>query len=613
MTIHEHDSLRSDDADRTSVQALVDRLNAGEPYAVAFGGQGNSAWLSNLEELVTMAGIESELATVVGEAELLLEPVADELVVVRPIGFEPLRWVRQIAAEEPAPSTRHLTSAAVSLPCVLLSQIAAIRALYRQGLDLTGAPPVAVAGHSQGVLAVEALKAAGARDVELLALAQLIGAAGTLVARRRGIVALGERPPMVSVTNADPERIGALLAEFATDVRTVEPPVCSIRNGRRSVVITGTPEQLSRFELYCEQIAETEAAERKNKLRGGAAFSPNFDPVAVEVGFHTPRLADGVDLVARWAGVVGLDVELARAMTDAILVQPVDWVEAVTGLSDAGARWILDLGPGDILTRVTAPVIRGLGVGIVAAATRGGQRNLFTVGAAPEVGKPWSSYAPSVISLPDGSVKLSTKFTRITGRSPILLAGMTPTTVDAKIVAAATNAGHWAELAGGGQVTEPIFERRMTEVSALLEPGRAIQFNALFLDPYLWKLQVGGKRLVQKARAAGAPIDGLVISAGIPELEEAVELIDELHGVGIAHVCFKPGTVEQIRAVIRIAAEAPAKSVIAHIEGGRAGGHHSWEDLDDLLLTTYSELRSQPNITVCVAAGLARQSAPPTT
>ena len=326
--------------------------------------------------------------------------------------------------------------------------------------------------------------------------------------------------------------------------------------------------------------------------------------MAVEVGFHTPRLADGVDIVGRWAETVGLDVPLARAMAEAILVQPVDWVEAVTGLSDAGARWILDLGPGDILTRVTAPVIRGLGVGIVPAATRGGQRNLFTVGAAPEVGKPWSSYAPSVISLPDGSVKLSTKFTRLTGRSPMLLAGMTPTTVDAKIVAAATNAGHWAELAGGGQVTEAIFERRIAELSTLLEPGRAVQFNALFLDPYLWKLQVGGKRLVQKARAAGAPIDGLVISAGIPELEESVELIDELHGVGIAHVCFKPGTVEQIRAVIRIAAEAPAKSVIAHIEGGRAGGHHSWEDLDDLLLTTYSELRSQPNLTVCVGGGV---------
>lgn len=409
---------------------------------------------------------------------------------------------------------------------------------------------------------------------------------------------------MVSVTNADPERIFELLEEFAQDVRTVLPPVLSIRNGRRSVVITGTPEQLSRFELYCDQIAEAEAADRKNKVRGGAVFKPMFDPVQVEVGFHTPRLADGIDIVARWAAAVGLDVELARTLTDAILVGQVDWVEEVTALSEAGARWILDLGPGDILTRLTAPVIRGLGIGIVPAATRGGQRNLFTVGAVPDVAKPWSSYAPSVIRLPNGSVKLSTKFTRLTGRSPILLAGMTPTTVDAKIVAAAANAGHWAELAGGGQVTEPIFDKRVAELVELLEPGRTIQFNSLFLDPYLWKLQLGGKRLVQKARQSGAPIDGVVVSAGIPDLEEAVELIDELNTVGIAHVVFKPGTVEQIRSVIRIAAEVPTKPVIVHIEGGRAGGHHSWEDLDDLLLTTYSELRGRANITVCVGGGI---------
>ncbi|EUA49821.1 putative fatty acid synthase Fas [Mycobacterium xenopi 3993] len=142
----------------------------------------------------------------------------------------------------------------------------------------------------------------------------------------------------------------------------------------------------------------------------------------------------------------------------------------------------------------------------------------------------------------------------------------------------------------------------------LLEPGRTFEFNALFLDPYLWKLQVGGKRLVQKARQSGAPIDGVVVSAGIPELEEAVELIDELGGIGISHVVFKPGTVEQIRAVIRIATEVPTTPVIMHIEGGRAGGHHSWEDLDDLLLATYSELRSRPNITVCVGGGIGTRS-----
>ncbi len=605
MTIHEHDRVSADrggDSPHTT-HALVDRLMAGEPYAVAFGGQG-SAWLETLEELVSATGIETELATLVGEAELLLDPVTDELIVVRPIGFEPLQWVRALAAEDPVPSDKHLTSAAVSVPGVLLTQIAATRALARQGMDLVATPPVAMAGHSQGVLAVEALKAGGARDVELFALAQLIGAAGTLVARRRGISVLGDRPPMVSVTNADPERIGRLLDEFAQDVRTVLPPVLSIRNGRRAVVITGTPEQLSRFELYCRQISEKEEADRKNKVRGGDVFSPVFEPVQVEVGFHTPRLSDGIDIVAGWAEKAGLDVALARELADAILIRKVDWVDEITRVHAAGARWILDLGPGDILTRLTAPVIRGLGIGIVPAATRGGQRNLFTVGATPEVARAWSSYAPTVVRLPDGRVKLSTKFTRLTGRSPILLAGMTPTTVDAKIVAAAANAGHWAELAGGGQVTEEIFGNRIEQMAGLLEPGRTYQFNALFLDPYLWKLQVGGKRLVQKARQSGAAIDGVVISAGIPDLDEAVELIDELGDIGISHVVFKPGTIEQIRSVIRIATEVPTKPVIMHVEGGRAGGHHSWEDLDDLLLATYSELRSRANITVCVGGGI---------
>ncbi|MDT5067062.1 MAG: fatty acid synthase, bacteria type, partial [Mycobacterium sp.] len=610
MTINEQNRVstsRQDAGDTSSTltgaHALVDLLNAGEPYAVAFGGQGGN-WLENLEELISSAGIESELSEVVGEAQLLLEPVARELVVVRPIGFQPMQWVRALAADEPLPSSKQLTTAAISGPGILLAQMAAIRAVKRQGLDLDGTPPVAMAGHSQGTMACESLKANGTRDAELLALLQLIGAAGSLVSRRRGMVGRGDKSPMVSVTNADPDRIAELLEDFSTDVRTVLPPVLSIRNGRRSVVITGTPEQLSRFELYCSKITEKEEAERKNKLRGGAVFSPVFHSVQVEVGFHTPRLADGVDLVDRWAAKCGIDAELAHDMTESIFVRPIDWVAEVERLHQAGARWIIDLGPSDTITRVTAPVIRGLGVGIVAAATRAGQRNLFTVGAAPEVAPAWSSYAPSIVTLPDGSTKLSTKFTRLTGRSPILLAGMTPTTVDAKIVAAAANAGHWAELAGGGQVTEPIFDARIEELTQLLEPGRAIQFNTLFLDPYLWKLQVGGKRLVQKARQSGAPIDGVVVSAGIPELEEAVDLIGELNEIGITNVVFKPGTVEQIKSVIKIAAEVPNREVIVHIEGGRAGGHHSWEDLDDLLVSTYGDLRKLSNITVCVGGGI---------
>lgn len=348
---------------------------------------------------MSATGIETELATLVGEAELLLDPVTDELIVVRPIGFEPLQWVRALAAEDPVPSDKHLTSAAVSVPGVLLTQIAATRALARQGMDLVATPPVAMAGHSQGVLAVEALKAGGARDVELFALAQLIGAAGTLVARRRGISVLGDRPPMVSVTNADPERIGRLLDEFAQDVRTVLPPVLSIRNGRRAVVITGTPSscRVSSFiaarsprrkkpTARTRSAAATSSRRSSSRCRWRWAFTPRGYPTGSTSSRAGPK--------------AGLDVALARELADAILIRKVDWVDEITRVHAAGARWILDLGPGDILTRLTAPVIRGLGIGIVPAATRGGQRNLFTVGATPEVARAWSSYAPTVVRLP---------------------------------------------------------------------------------------------------------------------------------------------------------------------------------------------------------------------
>lgn len=388
MTIHEHDRVSADrggDSPHTT-HALVDRLMAGEPYAVAFGGQG-SAWLETLEELVSATGIETELATLVGEAELLLDPVTDELIVVRPIGFEPLQWVRALAAEDPVPSDKHLTSAAVSVPGVLLTQIAATRALARQGMDL-----VATAGRHGGAFA----RCAGGGSPQ--------GWWGT----RRRAVCLGPvdrcrrnagGPP---ARNFRPGRSPADGIGHQRRPRAHRPVARRVRPGRAHGAATGVvhpqrpacrrhhrhPEQLSRFELYCRQISEKEEADRKNKVRGGDVFSPVFEPVQVEVGFHTPRLSDGIDIVAGWAEKAGLDVALARELADAILIRKVDWVDEITRVHAAGARWILDLGPGDILTRLTAPVIRGLGIGIVPAATRGGQRNLFTVGATPRLPGP---------------------------------------------------------------------------------------------------------------------------------------------------------------------------------------------------------------------------------
>nr|WP_051407159.1 type I polyketide synthase [Nocardia sp. CNY236] len=589
---------------------LLDRLLGGVPYALAFGGQG-ARWLSELEEIGRDSALEPELTALVNEAATLLEPIAAQLLTARPVGFDPMGWIleSELADAEDSessavPSEHVLRSPAVSMPGVMLTQLAAMRALRLQGLDPAENPPAVIVGHSQGLLAATAVEAGGRRDAELLAIAQLVGASAGLVARRRGLMPVGERSPMLAVSNIDPERLRTLVADVCEGVDPAAAVVVSIRNGRRRAVLSGSPAQLERVRQRCAQIHDEQTREREAKTRGGSVFAPVFEDVAADVAFHHPALADTVDVVIGWATHCGLDAELAGELARKILVDPIDWVEIVEGVVATGARWVLDLGPSDLLSRVTAGTLKGTGIGMVPVATRMGQRSLLTPGAAPEPSLPWSAFAPRPARLPNGDLVVETAFTKLTGRSPILLAGMTPTTVDAKIVAAAANAGHWAELAGGGQVTEQIFTDRIAELRNLLHPGRAVQFNSLFLDPYLWKLQLGGKRLVQRARSAGAPIDGVVVSAGIPELDEAVALIAELTDAGIAHIAFKPGTVAQIRAVLRIADEVPDYPVIMHIEGGRAGGHHSWEDLDDLLLDTYAELRSRTNVVVCVGGGI---------
>ena len=161
MTIYEYDTVSAASKDEAQVPpvpshdalALVDHLNAGEPYAVAFGGQGG-AWLENLEELVSRRGHrirDSEIDRSRRRCCWSRWPVS-------------LLWCGRSASSRcsgcghwppksrcPPPSSS--ITAAISGPGILLAQMAAIRALTRQGLDLYDTPPVAMAGHSQGIMA----------------------------------------------------------------------------------------------------------------------------------------------------------------------------------------------------------------------------------------------------------------------------------------------------------------------------------------------------------------------------------------------------------------------------------------------------------------------------
>ncbi|MGB7982097.1 MAG: fatty acid synthase subunit beta domain-containing protein, partial [Candidatus Nanopelagicales bacterium] len=356
---------------------------------------------------------------------------------------------------------------------------------------------------------------------------------------------------------------------------------------------------------------------------GGAPLRFTWEPIAGSAAFHHPDLAKTADCALAQIEALGLTLpdhgdarihdpatgaDLPRegalaAVVRSVLAQPHDWAGTLAAAVPAGSVAVLTSALGSLLGE-SSNVLRGRGALLLDPATAPGRTALFSPGRGPVIPETYARFAPRVVRAADGTLRLSTRHTRRSGRSPMILPGMTPSTAEAPIVVAAANGGHVAELAGGGQVNQRILTERIAELVEGLAPGQEVVFNALHLDPYLWNLHLGRDRLVQRARAAGAPINGVTISAGIPERAEALALLDELNEAGIWLNAFKPGTVAGVQEVLEIAA-ATAHPVWIHLEGGAAGGHHSWEDLDELLLATYHLIREHDNVTLAVGGGIA--------
>lgn len=565
-----------------------------QSYALAFAGQGTD-WLDTLRECISQ-GAGRTLQSILEEAQALLESVAHNIAGAQPHGFKPLEWASNTnqANETEQATTPDYSAAAVSVPGILCAQLAALDVLESQGLNIE----VPAIGHSQGVLGVYALQDLS-RASEVLAIAQLIGAAVTRQGRTTGMVANGGNRPMVSVSGVSRDVLEEAILE-AFPQQTANRPVIGLKNARDAFVLVGRPADIEKILQILKNEAQKQEREVKEKTRGGKAFSPVISPLPVQVAFHHPAMQPAVEQVVEWAQQAGLDAELARRAAADVMVNEVDWPAQVEA---SQATWILDIGPGAGVVTLTAKALAGKAAATFAVHTAEGQAKLFDPGEAPVLPKPYSEFAPRVVQEGE-NLKVSTKFTQLTGKSPFMLAGMTPTTVDPEIVAATANAGHWAELAGGGQVTPEILEANLGKLQKLLHPGVSAQFNSMFLDPYLWNMHIGGKRLIPKARANGAPIDGIVVSAGMPDVEEAAELVRELRAGGFPWVAFKPGAVKHIRKVLQLARKIPEIPVIMQVEGGKAGGHHSWEELDDLLIATYEEVRRHHNVVLAVGGGI---------
>ena len=344
-----------------------------------------------------------------------------------------------------------------------------------------------------------------------------------------GAAACG-RSPMAAIDGIALARLEPLLADLPVTVALV--------NTRARVVVSGRARATStllRARLDAARRARPRAARRAARRRAAALR-------VVAAGRSTCRSTRrrslrrwrvrGVgrrEAEPRWAPVLGVVGDPARAQ----FVEPVRWDAVADEIRGLGADWVLDLGPGTAVARLTAENLRGSGIRTLALASPEGRRVLTVARRrAGRARRHLRGARARAVELPGGA-HLDTRYTRLTGRPPVILAGMTPTTVDAPIVAAAANAG-LHDRAGRRRAAGPADVRAARpELASLLEPGREVVFNTLLLDRHLWELHIAREALLFGARRAGAPLAGLTVSAGIPDVEEAIALLDRLAGEGM--------------------------------------------------------------------------------
>ncbi|KAJ2910492.1 fatty acid synthase alpha subunit Lsd1, partial [Coemansia aciculifera] len=354
---------------------------------------------------------------------------------------------------------------------------------------------------------------------------------------------------------------------------------------------------------------------------------------AISVPYHCPLLKSAADeaysmaVKKQWAlhakdmqiavraGDDGHDIrteaDLTRYIIDSIFVLLVDW-PLVT--RSPGVTHIVDFGPGGLsgFGSLAFKNVEGMGISVICAGALvsrsskpflGSRADLYKTDMASVTTAPnWlAEFGPKLVRTAcDDKLHIDTQMSRALGAPTVMVAGMTPTTVNEVFVAAINNAGYHAELAGGGMHSVSDFERKVDNLVRLVKPGQGVTLNCIYIDQRQWNFQFPA---MLHLRAKGVPFSGLCIGGGVPSLESATTIIESLRSAGIRHVSFKPSTAEAIRHVVNIAKVHSDFPVVLQWTGGRAGGHHSFEDFHQPILETYAAVRACRNITLVAGSG----------
>ena len=614
-------------------------------YAV-FGGQGNTTnYFSELRSLhSTYTPFVEPLVEV---ADTVLRALLATASVTRlrqySQGLDVLHWLQR---PDSTPASEYLLSAPISFPLIGLVQFAN----YAVMCHVLGKSPgqivesfIGMAGHSQGVVVAATIATATSWETFNIALHNAltllfhIGAAAqeatpqvTVPSRvATDCVEAGEGfpTPMLNVSGCSRPQLQKYIESVNGFLEPHQRVAVGLINGRTNFVVTGPKLSLCALTANLRKVKAKPGLDQ-DKIAFSSRkpeFTTRFLPITAP--FHSSHLAEAVKVASKDLETINIgpnDLKAAvynsrtgedlRTSKEANIVPQLihmihsemdDWPESTVF---PNATHVLDFGPGEMsgVGPLTHRNKEGTGMRVILAGTADGtsteygyRGDLFQRKAkAVKWGADWAKeHSPRLRKTRNGDLQIDNAFTRLLGLPPIMVAGMTPTTVWWDFVSAITNAGYHVELAGGGYHNQDQMITAIKNLQNFIPVGNGICVNVIYASPKQARWQVP---LIQKLRVEGYPIDGLTFGAGVPSLDVANEYIATLH---VRYMCFKPGSLNAINSVIAIARANPRFPVLCQWTGGRGGGHHSYEDFHDPILKAYGRIRRCPNVVLLAGSG----------
>lgn len=492
--------------------------------------------------------LESVSATLVELASLPHESQFHDVV-----GFDILKWLNEPSA---VPDREYMALAPMSFPInTLMSLCNYWTTIHQSGLHAGRFKALIhnIVGHSQGIFAAAAVAQADSWESFLEAsdlaiqISFFVGLESHFAAPPAHVSAAavqdcvdhgeGRPSPMLGVTGLNVTQIRLVVERVNRSLEDGSQNVClALINSRDKHVLSGPPQSLRAVCLLLRGVRAPEGRDQSRIIFNKRQHDVDIQFLPISAPYHSSHLVqaqarvqaalEGLSLTGNDLGVPllhtqsGLNLQTSKSthiiqtLVQAVLYDPVDWPLVCSRLD---ASHILAFGPGNIASLIHEST-EGTGVQVIQmnerAANSSGilQKTALLSTELPSPAINWAEkFAPRLVYDTTARVQVRTKMTDLFGTPPIMVAGMTPTTVHWDVVSSIMRAGYHVELAGGGYSSEAKFESAIRTLAAAIPVNRGIVCNLLYANPRTIAWQVSClRRLTQE----GLFIEGITIGAG---------------------------------------------------------------------------------------------------